>query len=232
MTKAATWITLSEALSWLAFGKQEKADVLRSRLAANGYSDDDKKALQGALDALTDKARDDLVTMQGKLVPSATGAAAAIPTKNIPAIRLADFRAFDITTDGLRFGSGLPWLPAPQPAAHPYLTKYVAPNEPILLEKHYVEVAVNQTQLRKEHRRGQFGRHEHSSLPYLPGEQLKQWWDELSPEAKKLSERRLKEMLNEHFPENRVRRSRLRGLLSETPRKRGRPKNSLENDGE
>ena len=57
MQNKPTFISLSEALSWIAFGQQDKKEELIKYLAKKNYSEDCKDKLNNALESLLSKAR-------------------------------------------------------------------------------------------------------------------------------------------------------------------------------
>jgi len=213
MRNEPAFITLSEALSWLAFGKQYKKEALVTHIAENDYSEYCKEKLENALTALISKARGALIDLEGKKTISKP------PTKNngltlkIAPITLADFAAFDVTTGGLRYGQGLLWLP--ELSKNNALTYQLAQ---VKRPEHYADVHVSFSQLKKELQPGR------QSLPALSAVELEKWWDGLSEEEKRASEKAHEKVLTENFPNNHVARRRLRAVRASEPRRRGRPK--------
>jgi hypothetical protein len=213
MQNEPTFITLSEALSWLAFGKQYKKEALITHLAETNYSEDTKEKLDIALVALLAKARGALIDLEGKKTASESTAANNVLTIKIVSTEFANFAAFDITTGGLRHGKGLLWLPEPLTDNE---LSYQVPQ--IKRTRHYVDVDVNFSQLKKELQPGR------QSLPALSDGELKKWWGSLTKEQAQLGEKAHKQMLTERFPNNHVARSRLREVRNTKPQLRGRPK--------
>jgi hypothetical protein len=212
---AARWITLAEALSWLAFGRLLDNDGLRTHLAKANYSSEKLQALKNGLEKFTLKARDGEITLKGRFVTSADEKGKAALTDAILSEKLADFRAYDITTDGLRFGKGLLWLPDNSHEAYEDLPHTF---RQLRRPEHYVEVIVDFAALRDQFRS--------ATLPRLSDTKLQEWWDALSDSQKRLPEAAHKRMLKEVFPNHHVARDRLRQVRSEIPRQRGRPANS------
>lgn len=104
------FVTLSEALSWIAFRNSVDCDALEVRLNRNdGTASGEHSQLENALADLLDKARSGAVSLVGKHIPAANPNIAATPTRAIPPIDLIDFAQFDIYADGLRCGNGLTW---------------------------------------------------------------------------------------------------------------------------
>lgn len=215
MSGGREWITLSEALSWMAFGNLYKEDQLLSHLAKASYSAETLKNLECKLEQLTSKGLDGAITFRGRCEPEAAETGSSTHTEEMPSHRLADYRAFDITTDGLRYGNGLMWLPDAGHEAHNDLRHTYRP--PIRAE-HYADVSVDFAALQKTFRSGK--------LPPLSDKELKEWWNTLSCSEKMRGEHQHEDMLRTAFPDNHVSRERLRNLRKEIPRKRGRPANS------
>jgi len=217
MQNKPTFISLSEALSWIAFGQQDKKEELIKYLAKKNYSEDCKDKLNNALERLLSKARGALITLEGKEITSKTTVTNNALTIKISSTAFKDFAAFSITDDGLYYGNGLLWLPESIKVGKDYKFKY----QQIEQHKHtthYVDVDVNFSQLTKELQPGR------QSLPALSDAELKNWWGNLSEEEKYLSEEVHKRMLIENFPNNHIARKRLREFRNIVPQKRGRPK--------
>ena len=213
MQDEPTFITLSEALSWLAFGKQYRKEELITHLAKNNYSEDCKEKLENALAALIAKVRGALIDLEGKKTTSEPTMANNALTIKIAPTELADFTAFDVTTDGLRHGQGLLWLPEPLKN-----NELSYPLAPIKRPEHYVDVHVSYSRLRKELQPGR------QSLPNLSNAKLDKWWNNMTKEQKLLGEKAHQQMLAESFPNKHVERSRLREHRDTVPRQLGRPK--------
>jgi len=213
MTNESEWITLSQALSWIAFGKKDDKDKLKKRLAQSNYSPDDLFDLEKGVEKLASKASNGAIELMGKYVPRGVDSGEWALTENIPNEKLFDFRAFDITTDGLRHGKGLMWLPEVADEAQNKL-RYTF--RPVLRSEHYNDVKVDYAALQRECKSG--------ALRPLPASLLKKWWDGLSDAETRLGEAKHTTMLKEAYPDQHVARERLRELRG--PRKRGREKKS------
>ncbi len=103
-------VTLAHALSWLAFGISLDGQNLASALGAGvlGASRTDAhRRLEQATDRLVTAGTGGL-PMLGKFVPMHGDYGAAL-TARIEPERLEDFRQFDVTLDGLRYGTGVSW---------------------------------------------------------------------------------------------------------------------------
>ena len=217
MQNEPTFISLSEALYWIAFGKQDKKETLIEYLAKKNYSEDCKEKLNNALESLLSKARGELITLEGKEITSKTTATNNALTIKISSTAFKDFAAFSITDDGLYYGNGLLWLPESIKDDKDNKFKYqqIEQHEHTT---HYVDMDVNFSQLKKELQPGR------QSLPALGVAELKKWWGSLSEEEKRLSEKAHKKMLSENFPNNHIARTRLREIRNSVPQQRGRTK--------
>lgn len=205
MQNKPTFISLSEALSWIAFGQQDKKEELIEYLAKKNYSEDCKDKLNNALESLLSKARGALITLEGKEITSKTTTTDNALTIKISSTAFKDFAAFDINTDGLSYGKGLLWLPTLVKNGKNCEFIYEH-KEQHKITKHYTDVDVNFSQLKKELQPGR------QSLPALSDAELEKWWGSLSEEEKRFSEKAQKLMLVENFPNNHISRARLRAL--------------------
>ena len=205
MQNEPTFISLSEALSWIAFGKQDKKEALNTYLAKNDYDKNCKEKLNNALESLLSKARGKLITLEGKEITSKTTTTDNALTIKISSTAFKDFAAFDINTDGLSYGKGLLWLPTLVKNGKNCEFIYEH-KEQHKITKHYTDVDVNFSQLKKELQPGR------QSLPALSDADLEKWWGSLSEEEKRFSEKAQKLMLVENFPNNHISRARLRAL--------------------
>ena len=203
MQNKPTFISLSEALSWIAFGQQDKKEELIKYLAKKNYSEDCKDKLNNALESLLSKARGALISIEGKEITSKTTVINNALTIKISPTEFADFAAFDITTNGLRYGKGLLWVPESFKDDKDYKYKQIEQHKHT---KHYANVAVNFSQLKKELQPGR------QSLPALSDAELEKWWGSLSEEEKRFSEKAQKKMIVENFPNNHISLARLRAL--------------------
>lgn len=103
-------VSLAHALSWLAFGISIDAQNLASALGGGvlgANRTDAHRRLEQATDRLVTAGTGGL-PMLGKFVPTHGDYGAAL-TARIERERLEDFRQFDVTFDGLRFGAGVSW---------------------------------------------------------------------------------------------------------------------------
>ena len=205
MQNKPTFISLSEALSWIAFGQQDKKEELIEYLAKKNYIEDCKDKLNNALESLLSKARGKLITLEGNEITSKTTTTDNALTIKISSTAFKDFAAFDINTDGLSYGKGLLWLPTLVKNGKNCEFIYEH-KEQHKITKHYTDVDVNFSQLKKELQPGR------QSLPALSDADLEKWWGSLSEEEKRFSEKAQKLMLVENFPNNHISRARLRAL--------------------
>ena len=205
MQNKPTFISLSEALSWIAFGQQDKKEELIEYLAKKNYIEDCKDKLNNALKSLLSKARGKLITLEGKEITSKTTTTDNVLSMEISSTAFKDFAAFDINTDGLSYGKGLLWLPTLVKNGKNCELIYEH-KEQHKITKHYTDVDVNFSQLKKELQPGR------QSLPALSDADLEKWWGSLSEEEKRFSEKAQKLMLVENFPNNHISRARLRAL--------------------
>lgn len=110
-----SYVSLSEALSWLAFGMPLKSDALSVALDL-GDSETIEKArlrLVKALDRVTDSAVDGRVRMRGKFVRDVGFDENRLRDQDISPEALHDFARFDVLNDGLNPGHGLAWRYSP-----------------------------------------------------------------------------------------------------------------------
>lgn len=108
------YVTLSQALSWLAFGVPLKSEALVTALEF-GSSDkigDARLRLREAVDRLADAASGGWVGMQGKFISHGFDDGGA-KTQPIPPQAFHDFARFDASSDGLNLGHGLAWRYSP-----------------------------------------------------------------------------------------------------------------------
>jgi hypothetical protein len=106
-----SFVPLSEALSWIAFGVA--MDSVRLGFALDGWGIDKNEAqkmVSDAVNRLTDCGTGGSILLRGKYVGDYLTDDRGIPTEVIDPTRLADFAQFDSLHDGLRFGNGLAWL--------------------------------------------------------------------------------------------------------------------------
>lgn len=106
-----TFVTLSEALSWVVFGISIDKD--RLHLALGGLGIDataSQTAVRAAIEKLADLGTGSKIAMRGKYIFHYQDNELKIQTQAIDPIKLADFAQFDVLHEGLKFGNGLTWL--------------------------------------------------------------------------------------------------------------------------
>lgn len=213
MNSGVCWITLSEGASWLAFGRMFKTGELKQYLSSHHYSPEKLEALQDAVEKVTSRARNVDLILQGKLLASADETSETALTECIPAEKLEDYQAFDITSGGLRYGTELMWLPNTQVEGD---TQLCHTQQQLLRPEHYADVMLDYVQLEKQCRP-----RKHKPLAQT---ELEKWWNGLSDDEKMRGEAAHRRILKFAFPDHDVARQRLRDLRG--PRKRGREKKS------
>lgn len=113
------FVTLSEALSWIAFGFSMDNDQLDQAVQAHAIDGVDmEQELATAVAKLASKAAGDLIELRGKYVERRGADEATVRTKRIEPESFEDFAQFDILYDGLAYGSGLTWLQSGSALAH------------------------------------------------------------------------------------------------------------------
>jgi len=104
------FITLAEALSWIAFGYSWDRDCLCRALDENVFGQPDtKRAMEAATEKLTALAGGGEISMRGKFLKDLIANDGEVFTEDIEPIRLADFAEYDCLIDGFRYGKGLYW---------------------------------------------------------------------------------------------------------------------------
>jgi hypothetical protein len=106
----APFVTLSEALTWIAFGFALDRDSLDRAISGHAFdATDPQAALAAAMAKLAVRASGDQIATRGKYVESHSTDENKVLTAPIDPVRLEDFAQFDILYDGLRYGTGLTW---------------------------------------------------------------------------------------------------------------------------
>lgn len=102
------FVTLSEALTWIAFRFALDRDSLDQAISGNAFdATDPQAALSDAMAKLAVRASGGQVALRGKYVESHLTDEGKVLTAPIDPVRLEDFAQFDIIYDGLRYGTGL-----------------------------------------------------------------------------------------------------------------------------
>jgi hypothetical protein len=151
------------------------------------------------------------IELTGKYLEGHQGDPTTTLTTKMTPQQAADFRAFDITCDGLRFGQEILWFPLEY-------DKEFTLEIPVRSE-HFEEVSVNEDQLKTALRAGTSPA---VSGPRLPNARLKDWCGNLSTDEKQLPADVLHKKCVADHPRNHVSRRRIRDIVG--PRSQGRPK--------
>ena len=102
------FVTLSHALTWIAFGVSMDNDQLHEVLSASGYGEDDpQEAIKAALSRLVSLGSGGNIAMRGKYRNGRHDDESTLLTEVIEPIRLTDYRLFSYLDDELRHGEGL-----------------------------------------------------------------------------------------------------------------------------
>jgi hypothetical protein len=201
----------------MAFGDARNKKSLNRELAGAAFglnNKDAKRRLANALNLLTIAASGDRPKMRGKYFLADTDVTKGGKVDVIPPVELDNYRQFDITIDGLRFGRGLAWLPDER-------GEYVySANE---TSDVYTEVTVNRSELMHAFSGGVAGLSatKKGSLTQLSEATLEQWWNHLTPEQKALPKEEHYKMCRASHPGHSVSRRRVRDL---TPNRKPGPK--------
>lgn len=108
------FVTLSEALSWIAFGVALDRDSLDRATSGHAFdAADPQAAMADAMAKLALRASGGQIAARGKYVESHSTDENNALTAPIDPVRFEDFAQFDILHDGLRYGTGLTWLHEP-----------------------------------------------------------------------------------------------------------------------
>ncbi len=205
MEKLPNRVTLSEALSWLAFGVLCDKDKLKTELVSSAFGlvyDEALKKLTVSLQDLTKSARSGQVTLEGRYVQNPSSADAL--TKRIEQNALADFCAFDILLDGLRLGGGILWMNN---------DKMVWVNNPKTSIEHYRDITMNFRELRHCLKAGSSPNLSSANkMSPISQAALQQWWQGLSAIERTLSQVQLFDQCKKSHPDHRISRQRIRDL--------------------
>lgn len=102
------FVTLSHALTWIAFGVSMSSDQLHEVLSQDRYGEHDpQEAIRDAVQRLCDLGSGGRIVLWGKHRKGRHDDGKKLLTAAIEPIRLADFRQFSYLDDELRHGEGL-----------------------------------------------------------------------------------------------------------------------------
>jgi hypothetical protein len=146
------FVSLSHALSWIAFGVSMSNDHLYKVMSLNLYGEQNpQEALKAAVAQLTSLARSEKIDLQGKYRESPRSEKRTLLTAPINPIKFADYRQFNYLGDELRHGEGLWHWREPNGTT-------VSGNRRGGRSDSFVQVSVNRADLLREFRpHGAFG---------------------------------------------------------------------------
>jgi hypothetical protein len=210
--------TLSEVLSWIAFGLRVERKELKSELmgASFGYPYLDAKALIGLrLEDLMNAVHAGQVEAQGRFHKNADNRDGA-STRSFESVEALDYRAFDIFCDGLRYGKGLLWLPEKVNDE----THYV--HRPLLRSEHFSDVVISFADLTHAGlKRGTSPKSKQASKQHISRAVVAGWFNALSEQEQLRSQEDLWSACRHAFPGHNVPRIYIREITA--GRKPGRP---------
>jgi hypothetical protein len=213
-----SFVTLAEALTWLAFGNVKNREDLNRELALGAFGidlDSAQARLTAAVSSLIDAVENGTVHLRGVRERAGRRAAPGAPNAHIAYFDVKGFRQYDITVDGLRFGQGLAWLPN-QKGVWRYASTKGSPY-------FFSRVTVRTADLRKALTMGgaQSVGTPRAIAPQVSDVELGRWWNQLTSEERRLSEAEHRKLCDQVFQGKTVTRARLRKLRGS--RKPGRP---------
>lgn len=216
---ARNFCTLSEALSWIAFGLRVTSEDLESELMGEsfGYPYSDAKArLEAALKDLMTAVHAGQVEAQGRFHTTADSTDGAL-TRILTSAEARDYRAFDISCDGLRYGEGLLWLPEMENDEISYV------QSPLLRFEYFSDVVVSFPALKQAgFKQGTSPSLKQAVKPTISAAAVKDWFDSLPKGEQRRSQKDLCDACNRAFPQHKVPRKYVRELTRGRPR--GRPR--------
>jgi hypothetical protein len=203
-------ISLTEALTWLAFGERLDQQGYINATSSMGF-DDQRKLLSDALQRLLDKALTGSIEVYGKYC--GTMERVSPVARAITVLELTSYQAFDLSKGHLWHGTGLQWLPD-----ETSVWKY----ERLQTSAHFQEVTVKFTSLKHHLKKGTTPLCGTSRLKKLDQAQYQKWFGHLSKEQKHTSEKALVALCQSYHPDHRVVREEIRQLRKALgPLKRG-----------
>ena len=108
LPRSAQFVTLSEALSWIAFRVSMRDEKLFLVMSRSQFGErKPETAISAALVSLADAAKASAIELRGKLQEHRDIDPDSLLTRPIEPIAFEDFRRFSILEDGLRYGEGL-----------------------------------------------------------------------------------------------------------------------------
>ena len=214
-----TFCTLSEALSWIAFGLRVTYKDLKSELMGEsfGYPYPDAKArLEAALEDLMTAVHAGQVEAQGRFHTTANSINGAL-TRILTSAEAHDYRAFDIMCDGLRYGQGLLWLPEMENDEMSYV------QSPFLRPEHFSEVVISISDFHQAGlKKGTSPKSKQAIKPTISRAAVEGWLKSLPPDEQGLPQKKLTDACKQAFPQHKVTRDQIRELTPGRPR--GRPR--------
>ena len=211
MTKglpSVPYVTLSEAVSWIAFGaafdKQALKAHVMSQLGQHSYSAVIQD-IEQATEALANAAHGGKVRLEGVYTANSAQIGSKARNAAIGAHRLRDYRQFDININGLRFGQGLAWLP--DATGH---WSYKANTR----ADYFTSIFVKRSDLMQQFAptAGRAVGTLKACLPRLPEADLQKWWQSLSIADQLLPFEILWDLCGKAHPSHHVARRRIRAL--------------------
>ncbi|MBX9897891.1 MAG: hypothetical protein K2Y17_08345 [Qipengyuania sp.] len=110
MPPEAQFVTLSHALTWIAFGVSMDSDQLHEVLTLDRYGErDPQEAVKAAVAQLVDLGRGGRIAMEGKYRESHRDETRTLLTAPIEPTNFANYRQFNYLEDSLCLGTGLFW---------------------------------------------------------------------------------------------------------------------------
>ncbi|ARU01677.1 hypothetical protein [Yoonia vestfoldensis] len=210
MSRDPVNISLTEALTWLAFGERLDQQGYINATSSMKFNDE-RQLLLDALQRLIGKALTGSIEIYGKYCGS-NGNVSPV-ARAVTVLELASYRAFDLTIDGLRHGNGLQWLPH-EVSVWEY--------QPLQSSAHFQDVTVRYTSLKHHLNRGTKPLSGAARKEKLAPSEYQAWFEKLSKDQKVASEKNLIEICQRDHPDHRIIRQKIRNLKkSQGPLKRG-----------
>lgn len=210
MSRYPVNISLTEALTWLAFGERLDQQGYINATSSMKFNNE-RQLLLDALQRLIEKALTGSIEIYGKYCGS-NGNVSPV-ARLVTVLELASYRAFDITIDGLRHGTGVQWLPD-EDSVWVY--------QPLQSSAHFQNVTVKYTSLKHHLVRGTKPLSTVAKKEKLSSSQYQTWFNNLSKDQKVTSEKNLIEICQRDHPDHHIIREKIRNLKkSQGPLKRG-----------